>query len=284
LAAASSASACAVQAALRSFDSSSAFLAFSFAAAAASPAFSVAACQRFSLRVNVFCETVAPIPLFALAGLLSPTYLCRQAEEAAMRNIQKVLIRVSLVFTFIVAAALPVPAQQEAISVVPADKDVYAVKFLCGSLRPPLTPTDGVEWPVKPGNYLTAINVHNPNTFLVGFRKKAVLLYRFGTVMDPEAPMPPGEYRFAQLKPDWGLEIDCLDIRKVLLAGQQVPAPTFIKGWVILEVFPMAGTLAIPPIDVTAVYTSHGWRQSGTSWVYDGFAEDVEAVLPKRVK
>jgi len=204
-----------------------------------------------------------------------------------MRNVQDVLLRVFLVFTFIVAAALPAPAQQEAITpitVVPADREVYAVKFLCGSLRPPLTPTDGMEWPVKPGNYLTAINVHNPNTFPVGFRKKAVLLYRFGTVMDPETPMPPGEYKFAQLKSDWGLEIDCLDIRKVLLAGQQVPAPTFIKGWVILEVFPMPGTLTIPPIDVTAVYTSHGWRQNGTSWVYDGFAEDVEAVLPKRVK
>jgi len=72
-------------------------------------------------------------------------------------------------------------------------KDVYAVKFLCGSLLPKATtpPPNGVEWPVKPGNYLTAINVHNPNPANVAFKKKAVLLYRSDKNFEPEQPMPP---------------------------------------------------------------------------------------------
>ena len=202
-----------------------------------------------------------------------------------MRNIeQDVLLRVSLVLTVIVAV-LPVWAQQEAPAVVPSEREVYAVKFLCGSLRPAATPaSNGVEWPVKPGNYLTAINVHNPNSFFTVVRKKAVLLYRADKVLPHETTQGPVKPLMAvELKPDWGFEIDCPDIRTVLLNGT-VPAPTFIKGWVIIEVWPTPGTTAIAPLDVTAVYTAHGWRKSGTTWVYDGFAEDVEAVLPKRVK
>ena len=38
------------------------------------------------------------------------------------------------------------------------------------------------------------------------------------------------------------------------------------------------------PLDVTAVYTSHGWNQTGVKPMYEGFAEDVESILPKRVK
>lgn len=167
--------------------------------------------------------------------------------------------------------------------VTPPPMDVYAVKFVCGSFlpKPSKNPTDGVEWPVKPGNYLTAINLHNPNRRSISFRKKALLLYRADKPPKPEEPMPPGKLIGAELKPDWGFEIDCPDIRQALLAGG-VPAPTFIKGFVVLEV---VGAGADPlQLDVTAVYTSHGWNQSGKVPVYVGFAEDVEQVLPKRVQ
>src|SRR5436190_20922767 len=73
-------------------------------------------------------------------------------------------------------------------------KDVYAVKFLCGSLLPtPTTPSPDGEWPVKPGNYLTAINVHNLNPTNVAFQKKAVLLYRSDKHFELEQPMPPAK-------------------------------------------------------------------------------------------
>lgn len=167
--------------------------------------------------------------------------------------------------------------------VVAPAKDVYAVKFLCGNFlpKPPKNPPDGVEWPVKPGNYFTAINVHNPNGIPISFKKKAVLLYRADQPPKPESPMPPRDLFGAELKPDYGFEIDCSDIRSKLLGGT-APAPIFIKGWVVIEVM---GTVADPlQLDVTAVYTSHGWNQTGKVPVYEGFAEDIEQVLPKRVK
>jgi len=169
---------------------------------------------------------------------------------------------------------------------LPPPKDVYAVKFLCGSFlpKPPTPPVDGVEWPVKPGNYFTAINVHNPNSTLISFQKKAVLLYRADKPPKPEEPMPPGKLFQASLRDDWGLEIDCTDIRNQLLSGTAPGAPTFIKGWVVIEVTAAKNQMEPRPLDVTAVYTSHGWNQSGKTPVYVGFAEDVESVLPKRVK
>jgi hypothetical protein len=130
---------------------------------------------------------------------------------------------------------------------------VYAAKFLCGQLAS--TKTGG---PVEPGSYSTAINVHNPHGVRVAIRKKAILLYDASKPEDAlERPTPPvhGECpTIKELGPDYGLEIDCPDIRNVLLAtspNQPGPqAPTFIKGWVVIE------TLADMPLDVVAVYTA----------------------------
>ncbi len=110
---------------------------------------------------------------------------------------------------------------------------------------------------MEPGSYSTAINVHNPHGFPVAIRKKAILLY---DARHPEQaverPIPPVHRDCPILKelgPDFGLEIDCRDIREQLLAagpGQPgPPAPTFIKGWVVIE------TLSDVALDVVAVYT-----------------------------
>jgi len=199
------------------------------------------------------------------------------AREADMKR------SLMLAVAFVALAALVQPSAQ---GQVRPPMDVYAVKFLCGSFlpKPPKPATDGVEGPVKPGNYLTAINVHNPNRIGISFRKKAVLLYRADKPGQPETPMPPGHLLGAELPPDYGLEIDCTDIRTRLL-GNSTAAPTFIKGWVVIEMGSDATGAAPPPLDVTAVYTSHGWDQSGgKAPVYNGFAEDVEQILPKRVR
>jgi hypothetical protein len=160
----------------------------------------------------------------------------------------------------------------------PADDpmDVYAVKFVCGSFLP--NGIDEADWPVKPGNYLTAINVHNPNRTPIFYRKKAVLLYRADKPPAPEEPQPPGELYPVELGPDWGVEVDCNEIRRKLIRGG-VPSPIFIKGFVVFEV---PGNPPLP-LDVTAVYTSHGWELVDGKPVWKGFAEDVESVLPKRV-
>jgi hypothetical protein len=129
---------------------------------------------------------------------------------------------------------------------------VYAAKFLCGEVKPMEPEREG---PVESGRYATAINVHNPNPRPVGFRKKAVLLFDGSHPEDalerPVKPMPPA---VRKLGPDFGLEIDCRDIREVLLrvpgGPPGPPAPTFIKGWVVIE------TLTDVPLDVVAVYTA----------------------------
>lgn len=191
----------------------------------------------------------------------------------------------SLLATGIVFFLLSVGYSNGAAAQTP-QKDVYAVKFLCGSFlpQPPKTHVDGVEWPVKPGNYFTAINLHNPNGSSISFQKKAVLLYRADNPPKSETPMAPSSRITASLDSDFGFEIDCTDIRNVLLSPTSPGAPTFIKGWVVIEVTGNQAHQVDPlQLDVTAVYTSHGWNQSGKAPVYEGFAEDVVQVLPKRV-
>jgi hypothetical protein len=131
-------------------------------------------------------------------------------------------------------------------------RHVYAAKFLCGDLK-----RMPIEGPVEPGSYSTAINVHNPHWHPVVIRKKAILLFDGSHPEEAvERPVPPVRRErpvMKELGPDWGLEIDCRDIRELLLEvvpGQPGPkAPTFIKGWVVIE------TLSDSPLDVVAVYT-----------------------------
>lgn len=129
---------------------------------------------------------------------------------------------------------------------------VYAAKFLCGRLEsdPKLEP------PVGPGSYTTAINVHNPNRRPVVIIKKAVLLFFVGDSREElEIPRPPGRRYLLELGPDWGVEIDCRDIREHLLRGEQGATATFIKGWVVLE--------SNRPLDVEVVYTAQGLQGGG---------------------
>jgi hypothetical protein len=119
---------------------------------------------------------------------------------------------------------------------------IYSVKFVCGQQAPdPLS----FEPPVKPGNYATAVNVHNyHNSQQVPIRKKAVIAL-------PE-DQPPGQisqFVGLVLKPDQALEIDCQDISHLLTAAG-TKLPQFIKGFV--EV------ISPLPLSVTGVYTAQG--------------------------
>jgi hypothetical protein len=139
---------------------------------------------------------------------------------------------------------------------------VYAAKFLCGELKA----SPKLEGPVRPGSYSTAINVHNPHSHPVAFAKKAVLLYDGrhpeGALERPMPPVRREQPVVVELGPDWGLEIDCQDIRRVLLEGDPAspppPAPVFMKGWVVIETF-----LDVA-LDVVAVYTSASAGTPGT--------------------
>jgi hypothetical protein len=104
----------------------------------------------------------------------------------------------------------------------------------------------------------------------VSFRKKAVLLFagsNVDTAHEPEIPKRPGPLLGADLPPDGGMEIDCFDIRKVLLPNAP-PPPVFIKGWVVLEVFSPF------QLDVEAVYTAQAFVDGKP----EGISLDVERV------
>jgi len=136
-------------------------------------------------------------------------------------------------------------------------KLVYSAKFLCGFQADGSVPVDPskpvsalpLEPPVKPGNYATEINVHNPQETPAAFVKKAVLsgFTGPGVVSPPEQPFPPGALHTPVLEPDFALEIDCPDIA-TLLGPTLPPEATFIKGFVVIT--------SQRELDVVAVYTA----------------------------
>jgi len=132
-------------------------------------------------------------------------------------------------------------AQLELTQQVPACQ--YAVKFVCGK-------SDGEV--VAPGNYFTAINVHNPTYQEIRFRKKVIVARRavVGSEAEEERPEPgrPPKFINANLGPDQAFEIDCPDIRHIL-DGPEADAP-FLKGFVVIE--------TDIELDVVAVYTAAG--------------------------
>jgi hypothetical protein len=170
--------------------------------------------------------------------------------------------------------------------------DVYSVKFSCGEFGKQIQPNIDakIEGPYKPGNYQTAINVHNPQIdTVVNFQKKAILLYSGKRPIKERAfeqPTKPGQLVTAALPPDFGMLIDCQDIRAVLLPGV-APAPTFIEGWVVLIVRVAAGAPAPPRLDVTAAYTSHGYQCASSSVctpvTREGFSQNVVTIEPTAV-
>jgi hypothetical protein len=106
----------------------------------------------------------------------------------------------------------------------------YAVKFVCGK-------SEGRV--VAPGQYFTAINVHNPRYRPVRLRKK------FAVALPAEKAGPVTRFFNAKLGPDQAFEIDNDDIFRHVDANQP-----FLKGFAIIE--------SETDLDVVAVYTVAG--------------------------
>ncbi len=110
----------------------------------------------------------------------------------------------------------------------------YAGKIACGVVAAP----GGNILP--PGQYFTAINVHNPSRCdTVTFRWKVAVGLQGARVG------PVSQFAEAKLGPDEALEIDCPDVMERLKASGTTP-PAFVKGWVVIE--------TDEPLDVVAVY------------------------------
>jgi hypothetical protein len=105
----------------------------------------------------------------------------------------------------------------------------YAVKIVCG------TPDTKA---LAPGLYFTAINVHNPGSDTVVFRKK------FATTLPNEQPGPISPFSKNYLVPDEALEIDCTDIFR------HARLVRWAKGFAVIQ--------SPQPLDIVAVYTALG--------------------------
>lgn len=109
----------------------------------------------------------------------------------------------------------------------------YAVKVVCGEI----VAQPGVFTPVAPGNYWTAINIHNP-------AKCAAAHFRWKVaVANPGQPGPISAYqRTTTLDPDRAMEIDCPQV-----IGAFPQPPKFVKGYVVIE--------SDIELDIVAVYS-----------------------------
>jgi hypothetical protein len=124
----------------------------------------------------------------------------------------------------------------------------YAVKVVVGR-------SEGEV--VAPGEYWTAINVHNPTYTTVEFRKKVAI------ALPSEEPGPVTDFFPAKLGPDEAFEIDRKDIFR------HVGDDRFLKGFVVIE--------SPVELDVVAVYTAAG---------REGFVETfhTERVAPRQLE
>jgi hypothetical protein len=138
----------------------------------------------------------------------------------------------------------------------------YAVKFVCGNPTPVYIVGSTLFFPVIPGDYATAINVHNPSLVTsasgtVKFGKKVVVTQYYTPVPDPvqveyEVPGPVTPFYSAHLGGNQAFEIDCNEInyliaKTVAVDPKTPPTITFSKGFVVI--------MSPVELDVTAVYT-----------------------------
>ncbi len=169
---------------------------------------------------------------------------------------RQVFFVIGILVCFCLASLQAQPAEQRAVQ--------YSIKFVCGWL-PPVPPQD--DQFLKPGDYATAINIHNPNTSgVVRGAKRVALHYRMGTTP------PPVITNFAFTVANRRvLEIDCQDIW--FMAG--VPSGTFLKGMVHVGLD--------EELPIAAVYTSQTHNNDLTGPDPGaGHSIDVEYVKPFR--
>ncbi|MEP6741938.1 MAG: hypothetical protein ABJB61_05520 [bacterium] len=138
------------------------------------------------------------------------------------RSILVASLLVSLVF---VSVPLATNAQGSRLTLF-----LYAAKFVCGKAD---------EKIASPGQYFTAINVHNasPTT-------KAIYIKRFAIALPEEKPGKISEFARGTLGPDEAMLIDCENIYR----HTGVPSGQFLEGYALLY--------ALSELDVVSVYTA----------------------------
>ena len=132
----------------------------------------------------------------------------------------------------------------------------YMVKFICGR-------QEGVAYtsPVRPGDYATAINIHNHTDHRVKIYRKPSLHYT------PYTAAPPAfSAKGFWIRPGRVLEIDCTDIYTLT----RIDAGTWVKGMMHLGMD--------EELPVVAVYTVATGDTDGDGYPDSGPSIDVEDV------
>lgn len=155
----------------------------------------------------------------------------------------------------------------------------FAVKFVCGEQMGTAAGAIG-EPTVKPGNYATDINIHNPTYQPAEAQlfKKVVTLVDYSmsppVVAREPAVAPPSPFVSIWLGPDFGTMDDCNAIWAMTHpTPPPSPMPLFIGFLVILS---------RTNLDVVTVYTANGPLDPALGLRFD-ISEEVEIYQGKRV-
>jgi len=115
-----------------------------------------------------------------------------------------------------------------------AQQAQYSAKFVIGNSNGDI---------LAPGQYFTAINVHNPTAQAITIRK------RFAIALPSEKPGPVSQFVSTTIPPGAAIEIDTRDIHR----NTNTPPGAFVKGFVQI--------ISSGRLNVVAVYTAAGATQ-----------------------
>jgi hypothetical protein len=152
----------------------------------------------------------------------------------------------------------------------------YAAKYVCGWQRPTAAGVNPQgEFIVKPGNYATEINIHNPNYKQVPLRKKFLVMVQNGqAVANEPAQVEPRNIVTMTLGPDFATMDDCNNLWKYSFPAVPPAGPMPLTiGYLVI--------LSPVELDVDVVYTA------GAPGAFNvdpsSTAIDVERVTGKRI-
>ncbi len=159
---------------------------------------------------------------------------------------KSIIIGGSALILLVVAGAAFLVTQQSAVAQQDPNtwqpKYVYAAKFVCGLMKP--NPNLKGEPPVKPANYATDVNIHNPQEW--GWPEGVRMLKKVvEAIPEPDQGKPLGEHEF-RLFPDGAASADCNEIYRLL--GVNPSTKPFKTGFFVIK--------SEAPLDVVGVYTS----------------------------
>ncbi len=151
----------------------------------------------------------------------------------------------------------------------------YAAKFVCGfqDINAAGVPAPG-EPVLKPGNYASEINIHNPNYKYLPLRKKFLVLVNGQQIIREPQQIEPMRIVTMTLGPDFATMDDCNNLWHYLYPAVTPPSPmpVFIGYLVVLS--PLE-------LDIDVVYTANAPGSLTTAPT--GVSIDVERVTGKRI-